>query len=335
MYLNFVPDPDDLRVVAVGRTGEGKSATCSSLVMDKYFRVGASASSVTLTSNSKSAYVSGTLLRVVDTPGFFDTTFDPSKTKAEVKKCLELSYPGPHAFLFIVKIGHRFSRELKTTAAKFREIFGSRVTDYTIVVLTGLDNLEDDDSIHSLQLYIDRAPPELRQLISDCNGRVVGFNNKCRITSSENLKQVANLIKQVQNVARLNRYSGRYYTTGMLREAERLEREKEEKLRREYERKKEQEVARIRARVDANYEREMAWLRSDFDTRLQRGEENFQRQLARVREDPYNGRPPPGIHPICPFCNKRHAQGGLVSAIEVGLAGLVLLDAFASAFSDD
>ena len=67
----------------------------------------------------------------------------------------------------------------------------------------GVDNLEDDESINSIQEYIDRAPKDVGGLVSECGGRYVGFNNKCKKDSDENKKQVRELLIMVQRIRAL------------------------------------------------------------------------------------------------------------------------------------
>ena len=172
---------------------------------------------------------------IVDTPGFCDTgdiDQESAVRKAEVCRCLLFCAPGPHAFIFVVRIGYRFP-EYNETVGRIRELFGEKCMDYMIVVFTGLDLLhqdeESDGQIKLLEQYIEEGPREIGQLVTDCGGRYVGFNNRCKLTSITNKEQVETLLRKVKFIIKVNKPKGPFYTTEMLKEVERVMKERDEK----------------------------------------------------------------------------------------------------------
>ena len=81
-----------------------------------------------------------------------------------------------------------------------------------LVVLCRVDVLEDDETINSIQEYVDRAPKDVGSLVSECGGRYVGFNNKCKKDSVENKKQARELLKMVKRIRNVRAYRSPHYT---------------------------------------------------------------------------------------------------------------------------
>ena len=110
--------------MTVGRTGEGKSSTCNSLLGEKLFESEAGFCSKSKSSKYKKANVHGLEVAVVDTPGIFDTDDEQENTLLEIMKCLLLTSPGPHAFLLVISI-QRYTKEARKAVSILRKYFGA------------------------------------------------------------------------------------------------------------------------------------------------------------------------------------------------------------------
>lgn len=166
---------------------------------------------------------------VIDTPGFFEIDRKKEDLVREILKCVELQEPGPHAFVLVVPIG-RMTREDQDTNALIEAKFGPRVWDYTIVLFTHGDRL-DEKTVNDV---IAESDENLRNFIRKCSGGFHVFNNN----NPQDQAQVTSFIAKIKTLVALN--AGGHYRTCLYPKEERkiMERqasilkEKDEEIRR-------------------------------------------------------------------------------------------------------
>ncbi|XP_072314047.1 GTPase IMAP family member 9-like, partial [Eucyclogobius newberryi] len=195
---------EEIRIVLIGKTGNGKSASGNTLLNRDAFSPG----SGTAECNKARGTVHGQRIAVIDTPGLFDTKYKERDVLLKLKTCISMSAPGPHVFLIVIRLD-RFTEEEQRSVELIQQVFGDKAADYSMVLFTYGEQLQD-------------TPPEaftsqsskLTNIIQACDGRCHVFNNK-----DPSCSQVPQLLEKVERTVQNN--GGSYYTNEMIQEAER------------------------------------------------------------------------------------------------------------------
>ncbi|XP_008275103.1 uncharacterized protein LOC103353716 isoform X2 [Stegastes partitus] len=218
--------PPDLRLILLGNIGCGKTSSADTILG----QLSAVTPNASRSCQLRQGFTESRNVTLVEAPRWYWNGGNmEDNVRKETERAMTLVAPGPHAILLLVPVS-QFTEMEGRVPAELAEVFGEEALDHTLVLLTCGDYLMG----RTVEEYLRKEHPGLRQMIECCGGRYHVINNRQR----QDREQIQELLNKVDNMVQKN---GVYYTKATQeRDLEKRVKERKRELMENYRAQKEE-----------------------------------------------------------------------------------------------
>ena len=195
------------RIIFLGPSSSGKTSTIQTLLQNQPANSASpptidESNAIPMTQRSPTVHKEVILdkeVTLVDTPGPSDPRHD-SDNDMVIRTAFHAVSPGPHALVLVFSVSTPYDI-IRQTFNRFQERLGASAMRYTIMLFTGVDQLESDG--RTFQGYIDNLPRHIKPLVVGGGGHnYVAFNNNAtaRLINVLQVREFMSKLERIYNI---------------------------------------------------------------------------------------------------------------------------------------